>query len=146
MLQLGYNKYFVQGGDWGAGVVRDMALQFPDHVLALHTNMPIPSGPPKDFDPKSLNEDEIMNFKIYPNPSTGQFEIQLPSSVGELSVEVYDMSGRKVLGDTFANTSFVQLNLNANSGIYLVKIFIKFTCFIINFIEIFTPRRLNGLN
>ena len=62
MLQLGYNKYFVQGGDWGAGVVRDMALQFPDHVLALHTNMPIPSGPPKDFDPKSLNEDEIKGM------------------------------------------------------------------------------------
>ena len=61
MLELNYNKYFVQGGDWGALVVRNIALQYPDHVLALHTNMPI-GFPSQDFDPKSLNEAEVKGM------------------------------------------------------------------------------------
>lgn len=39
MLKLGYDKYAVQGGDWGAIVGRGIALQFPDHAKILHTNL-----------------------------------------------------------------------------------------------------------
>ena len=39
MLVLGYDNYFVQGGDWGSYMVRSMALKYPEHVKALHCNM-----------------------------------------------------------------------------------------------------------
>jgi pimeloyl-ACP methyl ester carboxylesterase len=38
MLELGYDKYGVQGGDFGAGVSTAMAMKYPDHVKGLHLN------------------------------------------------------------------------------------------------------------
>jgi pimeloyl-ACP methyl ester carboxylesterase len=40
MTRLGYVRYVAQGGDWGAFVVDQMALQAPAGLLAIHTNMP----------------------------------------------------------------------------------------------------------
>src|SRR5215217_2471701 len=40
MKRLGYTRYVAQGGDWGAFVVDQMALQAPSGLLAIHTNMP----------------------------------------------------------------------------------------------------------
>ncbi|HET9900995.1 MAG TPA: epoxide hydrolase, partial [Actinomycetes bacterium] len=40
MNRLGYARYVAQGGDWGAFVVDQMALQAPPGLLAIHTNMP----------------------------------------------------------------------------------------------------------
>lgn len=36
---LGYRRYFVQGGDWGAVITAAMAHQRPDQVVGLHLNM-----------------------------------------------------------------------------------------------------------
>ncbi len=38
MLELGYERYGVQGGDWGAITGTALALQQPDAVLGLHVN------------------------------------------------------------------------------------------------------------
>ena len=38
--RLGYTRYVAQGGDWGAFVVDQMALQAPPGLLGIHTNMP----------------------------------------------------------------------------------------------------------
>jgi pimeloyl-ACP methyl ester carboxylesterase len=40
MKRLGYDHFVAQGGDWGAFVVDQMALQAPKGLLAIHTNMP----------------------------------------------------------------------------------------------------------
>lgn len=39
MKRLGFEKFYVQGGDWGSIVVKNLATLFPDNVLGLHTNM-----------------------------------------------------------------------------------------------------------
>lgn len=39
MLQLGYDKYIVHGGDLGSHTVRYMAIDHPESVRALHTNL-----------------------------------------------------------------------------------------------------------
>src|SRR5262249_27228500 len=38
MARLGYARYGVQGGDAGAGITRDVALNNPTHVVGLHLN------------------------------------------------------------------------------------------------------------
>ncbi|KAI9791994.1 MAG: hypothetical protein M1816_003263 [Peltula sp. TS41687] len=38
MMQLGYTKYVIQGGDLGAFTLRFMAVDFPSSVRAIHTN------------------------------------------------------------------------------------------------------------
>jgi pimeloyl-ACP methyl ester carboxylesterase len=40
MKRLGYTKYAAQGGDWGAVVTDTMALQQPEGLVGIHTNMP----------------------------------------------------------------------------------------------------------
>jgi len=38
MLSLGYERYVVQGGDWGSMLLRFLSQKFPDNVKALHIN------------------------------------------------------------------------------------------------------------
>lgn len=40
MDRLGYNKYIIQGGDWGAVITSHMAALYPDKIYGYHTNMP----------------------------------------------------------------------------------------------------------
>ena len=40
MKRLGYNKFLAQGGDWGAVITDLMAVQSPENLLGIHTNMP----------------------------------------------------------------------------------------------------------
>ena len=65
MKRLGYQRYVAQGGDWGAFVVDQMALQAPQGLLAIHTNMPavVPAEVQKSLDrgeaaPAGLSADE----------------------------------------------------------------------------------------
>jgi microsomal epoxide hydrolase len=47
MASLGYDRYGVQGGDWGSIVSQNVADLAPDHVAGLHlnfVNVPRPSG------------------------------------------------------------------------------------------------------
>lgn len=39
MLDLGYDRYVTQGGDWGFMISRTIGLLFPDNCLASHINM-----------------------------------------------------------------------------------------------------------
>lgn len=39
MLRLGYDKFFIQGGDWGSVVGSHLATLYPENVLGYHSNM-----------------------------------------------------------------------------------------------------------
>lgn len=39
MARLGYGRYVVHGGDWGARVARDLAVVDPEHVAGIHVTM-----------------------------------------------------------------------------------------------------------
>ncbi|GJQ78777.1 Jheh2 [Trypoxylus dichotomus] len=46
MERLGFNKYYIQGGDWGAVVVAGMSTLYPENILGVHSNMCIVDSPP----------------------------------------------------------------------------------------------------
>ncbi|CAH0556944.1 unnamed protein product [Brassicogethes aeneus] len=39
MDRLGFQKYYIQGGDWGAIIVQHMAQLFPEKLIGVHSNM-----------------------------------------------------------------------------------------------------------
>ena len=58
MELLGYDRYAVQGGDWGSPISTGMALRHPERVMALHLNI-IGGRPADPADPNAgLSEDE----------------------------------------------------------------------------------------
>ncbi|XP_011691228.1 PREDICTED: juvenile hormone epoxide hydrolase 1-like [Wasmannia auropunctata] len=38
MLRLGFNKFYTQGGDWGAAIVAHLSSLFPENTLGTHSN------------------------------------------------------------------------------------------------------------
>ncbi|XP_043510382.1 juvenile hormone epoxide hydrolase 1-like [Frieseomelitta varia] len=39
MHRLGFEKFYIQGGDWGAAITANMAALFPEKIIGLHSNM-----------------------------------------------------------------------------------------------------------
>jgi pimeloyl-ACP methyl ester carboxylesterase len=62
MQRLGYDRFGVQGGDWGAGIATWMAIKSPQHVAAIHLNYvpgsysPPPSAPPTEEEEAFLRD------------------------------------------------------------------------------------------
>jgi len=51
MARLGYTRYGLQGGDWGASVSRFAAMNDASHVVGLHSNFCLAGPPPGVKDP-----------------------------------------------------------------------------------------------
>jgi pimeloyl-ACP methyl ester carboxylesterase len=53
MLRLGYERFGAQGGDWGSMVTLAIGAHHTDHLVGIHTNMPlvIPTTPPEEMTP-----------------------------------------------------------------------------------------------
>ena len=87
VMALGYKKYIVQGGDWGATISKWMAELFPDNCIGLHSNMVL-AWPPADKDPmegvSSEEERLLSNYDKYKQEGFGYYEIQKtkPQTVG----------------------------------------------------------------
>ena len=57
MARLGYDRYGVQGGDWGGIIGRSLAGNDADHVIGFHTNFVL-GGPAPGTDPSAGVTDE----------------------------------------------------------------------------------------
>lgn len=53
MRSLGYDRYLVQGGDWGSPISLRLGLADPEHVAGVHVNMLV-TFPPQD-DPAAMS-------------------------------------------------------------------------------------------
>lgn len=54
MRQLGYDRYLVQGGDWGALIARYMPDVCPENLIGVHYNLVMPTPPADVEDPHAL--------------------------------------------------------------------------------------------
>ena len=67
----------------------------------------------------------LMALKVFPNPSNGNFNLQLPSQ-DAYKMQISDLQGRIIETKEGKNEAQVQLNLsNWNTGIYFVNLVTK---------------------
>ncbi len=75
----------------------------------------------------SVDDDELLSdLSIYPNPNDGEFNVNFsPKSGEDITIEVFDIRGRRILTNTYNSVSrfeeVIRLN-NAQSGMYLLSI------------------------
>ncbi|KAA1242648.1 T9SS type A sorting domain-containing protein [Aquimarina sp. RZ0] len=69
-------------------------------------------------------DDTAINtiFKVYPNPSITNFDIDLTAIHKEVKVTIIDVVGGKVFNNKYQNTSKIKVAHNLASGLYLVNI------------------------
>lgn len=65
-------------------------------------------------------ENELLNFSIYPNPATNIVQVQMLNSIKINQFELLDISGKRVLTQLSAENTFDVSKLH--SGIYIVYI------------------------
>ena len=97
----GYNEDAGQVNSWFVEVCREVATLSTDSV--------------------TLND-----FVIYPNPNSGNFNVQFSSNSGnEIKVVVHDIRGRQIFERSFNNSGLFNENINLSnmqSGIYMVTV------------------------
>ncbi|PSL53934.1 pimeloyl-ACP methyl ester carboxylesterase [Saccharothrix carnea] len=59
MGRLGYRRYGTQGGDWGAGIAKAMAVAAPENVVAVHVNY-LPTPPVEGIE---LSEEDSQRLE-----------------------------------------------------------------------------------
>lgn len=85
MVGLGYERYFAQGGDWGAIVTQTIALRDTTHCAAIHTNMPIVTPPADMMDDLTEKEQKaLQGMQFYQQHDSGYSKQQStrPQTVG----------------------------------------------------------------
>lgn len=79
----------------------------------------IVSGINQTLSVNSLIADE---FRIYPNPARGSFNISSASYSGELQLELFDVQGRRVMERTISGTQNEIGVQGIPSGVYMVRV------------------------
>ena len=100
----------VDGWDGDAGVIESWSIELCTSEPSLAVNNYV-------FD----------NFKVYPNPSSGIFNIEFTSkSTNDVSITVFDLLGRKIIQKEYikSTTSFKDvININQiSSGLYILQV------------------------
>ena len=76
MLELGYERYGVQGGDWGAITGTALARQHPEAVLGLHLNFVGGGAPPADDEMSDQERAFRERQQAFQATETGYSQIQ----------------------------------------------------------------------
>ncbi|MEZ5709133.1 MAG: epoxide hydrolase [Blastomonas sp.] len=112
MLALGYDRYFAQGGDWGAAVTSTIAMQDRGHCAAVHVNMVIARPDPETLGSLTPAERKsVAAFQHYEQNENGYAQIQrtkpqtlgfglADSAVGQLAWILEKFNSWSDIGDT----------------------------------------------
>ncbi|GHJ17426.1 epoxide hydrolase family protein [Micromonospora sp. AKA38] len=64
MSRLGYERYAVQGGDWGMPISLRLGLADPEHVIGIHLNMCVAFPPPDPAAMEGLGEADLARLQF----------------------------------------------------------------------------------
>jgi juvenile hormone epoxide hydrolase len=116
MVKLGFEKFYVQGGDWGSIIGSNLATLFPQNVIGFHTNMCGVMTP--------LATIKTMIVSLYPSLFVDKSEWMYPYKFTQLLLE----SGYMHLQSTKPDTIGIALNDNpVGLAAYILEKFVVWT-------------------
>ena len=59
---------------------------------------------------------------IYPNPTQGNFSIDLGASYPTMKLTIVDLNGKIIKTNNYSNSELIDLNLNVVTGIYIINL------------------------
>ena len=83
----------------------------PDNVTLKVTNIVL-----------GTETNTLSNVKLFPNPSNGNFTIDLGREYTDVSVQIYNILGHLISSEKYASAKIIDQNINASAGIYFVKV------------------------
>ncbi|MGE0077829.1 MAG: M6 family metalloprotease domain-containing protein [Bacteroidales bacterium] len=70
-----------------------------------------------------INSEYVGELMVYPNPSKGMFTLELLENYQTMIVEVYDMTGRNILSNSYNGSAINYIDMtNCSKGIYLMRL------------------------
>jgi subtilisin-like proprotein convertase family protein len=76
--------------------------------------------------PASIEDNSNLNFGLYPNPTKGNFSIQMNNvQADKVGIAVYDLRGRLIFDQSYSSNGTFNQEIqlaNPQAGIYLVKV------------------------
>ncbi len=73
-------------------------------------------------DTNTINEEEVLQVNVYPNPATEVLQVQLPDAMNTIAY-VYDINGRRVMQQLINHTDKIKFNVShLSKGTYFVSL------------------------
>lgn len=73
-------------------------------------------------EPLGVNDAKVSNIVLYPNPTHGNFTIDLGSEQSNVTVELYTMVGQLIVEKTYASAKTIEGEIPTSAGVYFVRI------------------------
>ncbi|RFN58858.1 T9SS type A sorting domain-containing protein [Marixanthomonas ophiurae] len=67
-------------------------------------------------------ENTLSNLTLYPNPTDGNFTIDLGREYSGVTVQIYNILGQLIADERYASAKFIQKEINTSAGIYFIKV------------------------
>lgn len=65
---------------------------------------------------------DSFSFHVYPNPSSGAFNINFDSTPSSLDLSIYNLQGQRLFEQNFQNRASISFNPNLASGHYILEL------------------------
>lgn len=72
--------------------------------------------------PLGVSKTTLSETKVYPNPSNGNFTIDLGREYTDVTVQIYNILGQLISSEKYASAKTIEHRINAAAGMYFVKV------------------------
>jgi PKD repeat protein len=69
-----------------------------------------------------IEENKLSNLSIYPNPTTGNINIDLGEIKQDIKATLTNNLGQVILSENYSSTNIINLDINAQRGIYFLQL------------------------